>query len=142
MPIEFRADSIAYWEFFSHEAVELNAPLYLRFAEGVARDAALRGIADAIKAGQPPANMLFGVIHFLLPRGARNVLRRFYPNPTSAPASGDAFDAHSGAARKPVERTNGDFPLTLSRYADGAVTSKVLAIGGPQGSWLEWRAEA
>jgi hypothetical protein len=43
--------------------------------------------------------------------------------------------------RLSLERESGDFPLTLSRYADGTVTSKVLAIGGPQGSWLEWRAE-
>jgi hypothetical protein len=41
--------------------------------------------------------------------------------------------------RLSLERANGDFPLTLTRYADGAATSKVLAMAGPQGSWLEWR---
>ena len=106
MSVEFRADSVAYWEFFSREAAELKAPLYSRLAEGVAGYAVR--IAGAIKPGQPPANMRFGAVHF------------------------------SSAARR-AQRTNGDFPLTLTHYGDGAVTPRVLAIVGPQGSWLEWR---
>lgn len=41
--------------------------------------------------------------------------------------------------RLSLERERGEFPLTLTRYVDGAVTAKVLAMGGPQGGWLEWR---
>jgi hypothetical protein len=33
MPIESRAGSIAYWEFFSRKAAELTAPLHARLAE-------------------------------------------------------------------------------------------------------------
>jgi hypothetical protein len=44
--------------------------------------------------------------------------------------------------RLSLEWTDGAYPLALARYADGAVTSCVLAMGGAQGSWLEWQGLA
>ncbi len=44
--------------------------------------------------------------------------------------------------RLSLEWTDGAYPLTLARYSGGAVISRVLALGGPQGSWLEWRGLA
>jgi hypothetical protein len=44
--------------------------------------------------------------------------------------------------RLSLEWTDGAYPLMLARYADGAVTSRVLAMGGAQGSWLEWHGLA
>ena len=40
--------------------------------------------------------------------------------------------------RLSLEGVDDKFPLTLTRYADGAVTARVLAFGGPQGAWIEW----
>jgi len=93
MSVEFRAASIDYWELFSRDAVELKAPLYARLAQGMACDAELRAITGAIKPGQPPANMLFGAVHFLLLRGAQHRLRAFYPNLAAKPARGDPLPA-------------------------------------------------
>ncbi len=69
-----------YWEFFEDEARRADSPLYMRYAQGVRGDAALRDFAAGVKKGQPPANILFGAVHYLLLRGAEHPLRRFYPN--------------------------------------------------------------
>jgi hypothetical protein len=68
-----------YWEFFVAEARRSNAPLYEQFALGVSRNEALKQFANGVRPGQPPANILFAAVHYLL-RGADHPLRRFYPN--------------------------------------------------------------
>jgi hypothetical protein len=72
--------SFDYWEFFIAETRRNPAPLYERFAMGVARDDELKAFANTVRPGQPPANILFAAVHFLLLRGADQPLRRFYPN--------------------------------------------------------------
>jgi hypothetical protein len=69
-----------YWDFFVAEAHRANSPLYARYAEGVGANPQLRDFAAQAKKGQPPANMLFAAVHYLLLRGAQHKLRRFYPN--------------------------------------------------------------
>ena len=69
-----------YWEFFVAEARRNNAPLYEQLALGVCRDDALKQFANAVRPGQPPANILFAAVHYLLLRGADHPLRRSYPN--------------------------------------------------------------
>jgi hypothetical protein len=69
-----------YWKFFVDEAHRANSPLYARLAEGVGADEALKEFASHVRKGQPPANILFGAVHYLLLRGAQHPLRRFYPN--------------------------------------------------------------
>ena len=69
-----------YWQFFADEARRADSPLYVRLAEGVRGDPELRAFAAQAKNGQPPANILFGAVHYLLLRGADHPLRRFYPN--------------------------------------------------------------
>jgi hypothetical protein len=84
-----------YWSFFVGEARRLNAPLYVRLAEGIAGDEELRTLAQGVRAGQPPANMLLGAAHFALLRGAQHPLRDFYSNlgGTRTPADADPFPA-------------------------------------------------
>jgi hypothetical protein len=84
-----------YWTFFAGEAQRLNAPLYVRLAEGVAGDEELRALAQNVRPGQPRANMLLGAVHFVLLRGAQHPLRAFYPNlgGTLTPADSDPFPA-------------------------------------------------
>lgn len=69
-----------YWEFFVAEARRNNAPLYEELACGVTRDEALKQFANSVRPGQPPGNILFAAVHYLLLRGADHPLRRFYPN--------------------------------------------------------------
>jgi hypothetical protein len=40
----------------------------------------LRAFASGVKKGQPPANILFSSVHFILLRGAEHPLRRFFRN--------------------------------------------------------------
>jgi hypothetical protein len=76
---------IDYWDFFVAEARRNGAPLYEQLAAGVARDEELRSFAGAVQPGQPPANLLFAAVHYLLLRGARHPLRAFYSTLTDTP---------------------------------------------------------
>ena len=72
---------MGYWEFFAKETKTAgDCPLYQRFAEGVIGDPELQALAGNVRSGQPPANVLFAAVHFLLLRGADHPLRRHYPN--------------------------------------------------------------
>ena len=76
-----RTDStLDYWEYFAAEARRAGAPLYESLSLGVCRDETLRTFANGVRRGQPPGNILFGAVHFLLLRGARHPLRGFYRN--------------------------------------------------------------
>jgi hypothetical protein len=86
-----RTKSDAYWDRFVSTVTAMEAPLYLRFAEGVRGDPALRALAAKALPGQPEANMLFGAVHYLLLRGARHPLREFYPDLADKVAGGDPF---------------------------------------------------
>ena len=61
------------------EAPQLNSPLYAEFSLGIAADDDLLEIASHATIGQTPANMLFAATHYLLLRGERDPLRRYYP---------------------------------------------------------------
>ena len=85
-----------YWEFFISETRRNPAPLYEQFARGVSKDEGLKNFANTVRPGQPPANILFAAVHYLLLRGADGPLRHFYPNLNGGrrPASlDDAFPA-------------------------------------------------
>jgi hypothetical protein len=72
--------SFDYWEFFVAETRRNPAPLYEQLALGISADEELKAFANTVRAGQPPANILFAAVHYLLLRGAHHPLRRFYPN--------------------------------------------------------------
>ena len=69
-----------YWTFFADEARRVGAPLYERLSLGIGSDESLREFANGARPGQPPANILFAAVHFLLLRGAQHPLREFYRN--------------------------------------------------------------
>jgi hypothetical protein len=52
--------------------------LYSRLSEGIGGDDELKALAATARVGQPHANMLLGAVHFLLLRGAKHPLARFY----------------------------------------------------------------
>ncbi len=81
--------SFDYWDFFAGEAERSGAPLYVRLSQGVGGDPELRAFAGSVRKGQPPANVLFAAVHYLLLRGAQHPLRRFYRNLNGKPVEGE-----------------------------------------------------
>lgn len=67
-----------YWEFFAADAKRTGSLLYSRIAEGIGRDKELKALCAHASPGQPHANMILGAVHFLLLRGNRHPLQRFY----------------------------------------------------------------
>ncbi len=70
----------AYWHFWAGEALRGSSPVYAAIARRIGDDDDLKSLCDVRKAGQPPANLLFGAVHFLLLGGAKDPLPRFYPH--------------------------------------------------------------
>lgn len=68
-----------YWSFFAEDALRTGSPLYARLSAGIGADAELKALAARARPGQPHANLILGAVHFLILRGARHPLTRFYP---------------------------------------------------------------
>lgn len=69
-----------YWDFFVGECERAGAPLYVDIVRGICGDPEIKALAAHCKSAQPPANILLAAVHFLLLRGAKHTLRRFYPS--------------------------------------------------------------
>ncbi len=68
------------FEFFGEvECPELDAHLYRALCRGIVGDESLLALASRAPATQPPPNLLFGAVHYLLLGGARHDLREWYP---------------------------------------------------------------
>lgn len=66
------------WENFAADARHLDSALYAELALGVDGDDALKAMAARARPGQPPPNLLFAAVHYLLLRGAEHPLRSCY----------------------------------------------------------------
>jgi len=109
--------SFDYWDFVAAETRRSDAPLYTQFAEGVAKDEELKALAYTVRAGQPPALVLFAAVHFLLLRGVRHPLRHFYPNLDNATRVG--LDGAFLAFKDFVSANRADLePLIASRVTN------------------------
>jgi len=71
--------AVDYWKFFADDARRTGSALYGRLAEGIGADEGLKALAARARVGQPHANLILGAVHFLILRGARHPLTRFYP---------------------------------------------------------------
>lgn len=69
-----------YFRFFANEAIRGGSPLYEDLALGIAKAPALQAMALQRKHGQPPANLIFGAVHYLLLGGADHSLKDYYPS--------------------------------------------------------------
>ena len=58
----------------------VNSPLYAALSAGVLEDPELLQLAGEAPVGQPPPNLLFGAVHYLLLRGVNHPLARLYPS--------------------------------------------------------------
>jgi hypothetical protein len=79
------------------EAMELASPLYAELAYAVSESPQLLALAAHARPGQPPPNMLFGAVQYLLLRGVEHPLGAHYPIVSGAPrplapAAGDFRD--------------------------------------------------
>ena len=61
------------------DAVDLESPLYSELAHAISLDGELLALAAEARAGQPPPNMLWGAVQYLLLRGAEHPLAAHYP---------------------------------------------------------------
>lgn len=75
---------------FADTEVEETSPLYHRLALMVAADPDLLALAAHAQPGQPPANMLLGVVHYLLLQNPAHELAHCFPDLTPAPRTADA----------------------------------------------------
>ena len=71
--------SAAFDRFARVEAPDLESPMYAELAAGVAGDGELLALAAHRQQGQPPPNMLFGAVQYLLLQGAEHPLAAHYP---------------------------------------------------------------
>ncbi|MDE2183921.1 MAG: DUF2332 domain-containing protein [Alphaproteobacteria bacterium] len=106
--------AVDYWEFFAGEARRAGAPLYEKLSLAVGGDEVLRQFATAVRAGQPPANILFGAVHFLLLQGAEHPLRNFYRN-LGGTAQGDPVPVFRDFVRRHREELA---PIMASRVTN------------------------
>lgn len=70
-----------YWRRFAADAAKDNdCPLYEHLSLAIADDPAMQAVTLPARLGQPPANILFGAVHFVLLGGVDHALRRYYPH--------------------------------------------------------------
>ena len=65
--------------FGRREAPQIEGRLYEELCRGIADDPELLRIAAHAPVTQPPPNLLFAAVHYLLLRGAQHPLRDYYP---------------------------------------------------------------
>jgi hypothetical protein len=79
-----------YWSFFADDARRTGSELYGRLSAGIGGDAELRALAAKARVGQPHANLILGAVHFLILRGAKHPLTRFYATVGGTVSAADA----------------------------------------------------
>ncbi len=67
------------------EAPQLDSPMYAELSYGISQDPELLALAARTRPGQPPPNMLFAAVQYLLLSGNEHELRQHYPALTGEP---------------------------------------------------------
>jgi hypothetical protein len=86
-----------YWRYFAGEAAKGgDCPLYETLSNAIAEDPAIQAVTKVAKLGQPPANMLFAAVHYILLGGAEHPIRLYYshllkPGEHQPPLDANAF---------------------------------------------------
>ena len=111
-------ESFDYWEFFLAETRRSKAPLYEAFTLGVSENDAMKDLAYTVRSGQPPANVLYAAVHYLLLRGKDHELRRFYPNLNGGTAANDLERAFPLFLQFVAENRDEIAPIVCSRVTN------------------------
>lgn len=133
------------------------SPLYAALARQVAGDAFLLDLASRAGPGQPPPNMLFAAVHFLLLRGdSGHPLAGFYASLTPEPASPhEAFPAfqdfcrshapdvagllrHRVVSTNEVQRTACLLPAFAAVARESPAPLHLIEVGASAGLNLLW----
>lgn len=86
MPYWTHVNLDTYFKHFAEVETAESSPLYSALAKGTAKDDWMLDLARAAKPDQPPANMLFGAVHYLLlKQQPDNSLAKFYRSLTEHP---------------------------------------------------------
>ncbi|MGE4607634.1 MAG: DUF2332 domain-containing protein [Myxococcota bacterium] len=148
----------AFIHFGKVECPPLDARIYAALCDSVAHDPDLLGLAAHAPPDQPPANLLFGAVHYLLLGGEEHELRAWYPelgpgkanSPESAgPAFRDFCLAHQSRIKELIEtrltqtnvlqRTSALLPSFARVFdAGGRKPLSLLEIGASAGLNLNW----
>ncbi len=72
------------------EAPQLDSPMYAELSYGVSNDPDLIALAGRTRLGQPPPNMLFAAVQYLLQDDTGHELRRHYPAISGQPRPPEA----------------------------------------------------
>lgn len=87
------------------EAPPLDSPMYAELSYGVSNDPQLLALAARTRIGQPPPNMLYAAVQYLLLGGIDHELRRHYPAISGEPRPGEpAFPAFRDFCLRHAER--------------------------------------
>lgn len=82
-------DIAASFRWNAEHALGDSSPLYQRLALSVSEDPAMLALAAHAQPHQPPMNLLFGAVHYLLLKGTDDRLRNFFPDLTRNPNTQD-----------------------------------------------------
>jgi hypothetical protein len=99
------------------------SPLYAGLSRRVAKNAALRALVARGTVRQPPPNLLFGAVHFLLLNGEQHRLAEFYPSVGGRCAPAGAYAAFADFCRR-FER-----PITQAARTQRVQTNEVGRCG-------------
>jgi hypothetical protein len=66
--------------FYFERSTKINSKLYAHLSERILEDPELLELAARAPVGQPPPNLFFGAVHYLLLRGVSHPLARLYPS--------------------------------------------------------------
>lgn len=83
--------ALVFRNFGQYEAPQLEAHLYEALCPAIAEDAELLEVLASVPASQPPPNILFGAVHYLLFEDDTAPLRRFYRDLGGETAPSEAF---------------------------------------------------
>jgi len=70
-----------------------ESPLYGQLAQGIVADPTILDLAGRAPRGQPPANLLFGAVHYLLLKGLGHPLAAYYPSVNTSVLRGEPYPA-------------------------------------------------
>jgi hypothetical protein len=154
-----REDLAAAFSYFGKvECPPLDARIYAALCDSVAHDPDLLDLAASAPPDQPPANLLFAAVHYLLLAGENHELSAWYPelapgkanSPESVgPVFRDFCLAHPARIRELIEtrliqtnvlqRTSGLLPSFARVFeAGGRKPLSLLEIGASAGLNLNW----
>jgi hypothetical protein len=93
-PADLKGLSQVFRRFGEVECKQIRSPLYERFSLAIANDAEMLQLAAGCNLGQPPPNLLYAAVQYLLLRGVEHSLKDYYPALTdnARPPTNDAYD--------------------------------------------------